>query len=56
MLKLNFKKGYDIIMVNKIAKLNGLSMTDREDNDSNALEVFKAEQVSFVYFSDFLFQ
>jgi hypothetical protein len=55
MLKLGFKKGYDTIMVNKIAKLKGLSMTDREDNDSDAPEE-SAEQVSLVYFSNFLFQ
>jgi hypothetical protein len=29
---------------------------DREDNDSNAPEEFTAEHVSFVYFSNFLFQ
>ncbi|WJX41909.1 hypothetical protein P8452_29199 [Trifolium repens] len=41
-VQLRFKKGYDTIMLNKIAKLKGLSMTDREDNDSDAPEEFKA--------------
>jgi hypothetical protein len=53
MLKLGFKKGYDTILVNKIAKLKSLSMTNREQNDSDALEEFTAEQVSFVYISNF---
>ncbi|WJX76994.1 hypothetical protein P8452_60342 [Trifolium repens] len=40
---LSFKKGYDNILVNKIAKLKSLSMTDREDNDSDAHEEFTAD-------------